>query len=83
MPILRVPKAIVREIVGAYGKIDIITANTAGQFILVSLQKKSTFEAAARTAAVSATRWKARVYAICGKAAAHSISVLTLKHSAF
>jgi len=32
--------------------------------ILVSLQKKNTFEAAARSAAVSATRRKARVYAI-------------------
>ena len=38
---------------------------------LVSLQKKNTFEAAARSAAVSATRWKARVYAVCGFAAAH------------
>jgi len=35
-------------------------------FILVSLQKKNAFEVAAGAAAVSAVRWKARVYAIGG-----------------
>jgi len=49
--------------------------------ILVSLQKKNTFEAAAKTAAVSATRWKTRVYVICGFAAARPFRVSELKNA--
>ena len=38
-------------------------------FILVQLQICSDFKAAAVSSALSATRWKTRVYAICGFAA--------------
>ena len=49
--------------------------------ILVSLQKKNTFEAAARASAVSASRWKARVYAIRGVAAARYFKARELKNA--